>query len=195
MTWFLRCCALAHAAVVLSILAVPGARAEEHSYVGNKKCKMCHIKEWNSWSTTKMAQAFDALKPGERSEKKKAAGLDPGKDYTRDPKCLTCHTVGYGKPGGFVDLATTPDFAGVGCEMCHGPGGTYTQNKYMSLQNNSYKKVDLVAVGLNGQIKAETCTGLCHNSGSPFVGKDYVFDYEARRDQGIHERFPMKHPH
>ena len=192
---FLRISAAAIFSV--AVLAVPpgNAAAEEHSYVGTKKCKMCHIKEWTSWSKTRMAQAFELLKAGERADKKKAAGLDPAKDYTKDATCLACHTVGFGKPGGFKDMETTPELAGVGCEMCHGPGGTYTQKEYMSLQNAQYKKDQLVAVGLVGQIKGETCTGLCHNNKSPFVGKDYVFDFAARRDQGIHERAPLKNPH
>ncbi len=142
-----------------------------------------------------MAQAFGVLRPGERAEQKKAAGLDPAKDYTKDAQCLACHTVGYGKPGGFKDVETTPELAGVGCEMCHGPGGTYIERQYMSLQNAQYEKDQLIAVGLVGEIKAETCTGTCHNNTSPFVGKDYVFDYAAKRDAGIHERFPLKNQH
>ncbi|MFQ5876439.1 MAG: cytochrome c family protein [Acidobacteriota bacterium] len=179
------------------LLSMPPLLAAEgaHSYVGSKKCKMCHIREWKSWSQTKMAKAFELLKPGIRGEQKEAAGLDPAKDYTADPECVSCHSTGYGKPGGFVDLETTPDLAGVGCEMCHGAGGTYTQKQYMSLQNKNYKKQDLAAVGLVGTITAQTCRGLCHNNKSPFVGEDYVFDFEARRNQGAHERFPLKYQH
>lgn len=142
-----------------------------------------------------MAKAFDLLKPGTLADQKKAAGLDPAKDYTNDPGCLTCHTVGYKKPGGFVDLATTPDHVGVGCEMCHGPGGTYTQKQHMSLENKEYKKDALVAVGLVGSMTKETCTAVCHNTKSPFVGPDYVFDFEAQRNQGIHARIPLKYQH
>lgn len=169
--------------------------ADDHAYVGSKKCKMCHFKEWQSWSETKMAKSFDLLKPGALADKKKAAGLDPAKDYTKDPGCLACHTVGYKKPGGFVDVATTPDHVGVGCEMCHGPGGTYTRKEHMSLENKEYKKDALVAVGLVGSITRETCTAVCHNTKSPFVGADYVFDFEAKRDQGIHARIPLKFKH
>jgi hypothetical protein len=195
MTRFQRVSAAAIFSIAMLAVPLGGTAAGEHPYVGTKKCKICHMKESTSWSKTRMAQAFEMLKAGERADKKKAAGLDPAKDYTKDPACLACHTVGYGKPGGFKDMETTPDLAGVGCEMCHGPGGTYTQKEYMSLQNTQYKKDQLVAVGLVGQITGETCTGLCHNNKSPFVGKDYVFDFAARRDQGIHERFPLKNPH
>ncbi len=195
MTRFLRSVLLMIASTALVAGTHTGAAAGGHSYVGNKKCKMCHIKEWNSWSATRMGQAFELLKAGVRADQKKAAGLDPARDYTRDPTCLPCHTVGYGQPGGFVDIATTPDNTGVGCEMCHGPGGTYTQREYMSLQNTGYKKDQLVAAGLTGEVTAETCTSVCHNNKSPFVGKDYVFDFATRREKGIHERFPLKHQH
>ncbi len=168
--------------------------AAEHSYVGNKKCRMCHPKEWQSWSGTKMGKAYEVLKPGADAEAKKKAGLDPSKDYTKNPTCLSCHTTGYGKPGGFVDSETTPDLAGVGCEMCHGPGGMYIQSQFMSLKNKEYKKSDVVQAGLIGKIIKAQCI-VCHNSKSPFVGKDYVFDFEANKTKGTHEKFPLQYKH
>jgi mono/diheme cytochrome c family protein len=181
-------------APVLALVCVPQIAGEEHRYVGSKKCKMCHLKEWNSWSETKMANAFDTLKPGERAEAKKAAGLDPNKDYTKDEECIRCHVTGYGKEGGFTDIEATPELAGVGCESCHGPGGTYLKSEYMSLKNKEYKKADLVAVGMVDQITKKQCVN-CHNADSPFVGDDYVFDFESRKDEGTHEKFPLKYEH
>ena len=166
----------------------------EHEFVGSKKCKMCHMKEWKSWAETKMAKSFETLKPGQNAEAKAAAGLDPDQDYTKDEACVRCHTTGYGKPGGFVDLETTPDLAGVGCEMCHGAGGTYIQSQYMSLKNKEYKKEELVAVGMVSEVTEELCLG-CHNTESPFVGDDYVFDFETNKDKGTHEQFPLKYSH
>jgi hypothetical protein len=179
---------------VLVLVCVPRLAAGEHRFVGSKKCKMCHMKEWKSWSETKMANAFDVLKPGERAEAKKAAGLDPDKDYTKDEECISCHVTGYGQEGGFTDIESTPDLAGVGCEMCHGPGGTYLEPQYMSLKNKEYKKADLLAVGMVDQITEQQCVG-CHNADSPFVGDDYVFDFESRKDEGTHEKFPLKYQH
>lgn len=60
--------------------------------------------------------------------------------------------------------------------------------------DEDYKREKLVEVGLVGQITSEQCVG-CHNSDSPFVGEDFVFDFEARKDEGIHERFPLKYDH
>jgi hypothetical protein len=168
--------------------------AGDHEYVGSKKCRMCHLKEFKSWEESKMAASFDHLKPGENAAEKEAAGLDPQKDYTADAECLPCHTTGYGKAGGFVDIASTPDLAGVGCEACHGPGGTYLQDGYMTLKNKEYSKSELVAVGLVDTVQASQCTG-CHNSDSPFVGDDFVFDFEANKEVGTHEKYALKYPH
>jgi cytochrome c554/c'-like protein len=186
--------ALLTALMLLGTSGVAIAAEGQHAYVGNMKCKMCHLKESNAWAATKMSKAYDLLKPGVNADAKKKAGLDPAKDYTTDPKCLRCHTTGYGKPGGFVNMETTPHLAGVGCEMCHGAGGDYVQEQLMSTKNKEYKKSDLVTAGLAGTITAGQCTA-CHNNESPFVGKDYVFDFEARKTQGVHERFALKYPH
>ena len=182
--------------IVVGILFVVGlsTAGDEHAFVGSHKCRVCHLKEYKSWSETKMANVFDVLKPGERAEEKTAAGLDPGKDYTTDPTCLTCHTTGYGENGGFVDVETTPKLVGVGCEMCHGAGGTYIEEPYMTLKNKSYKKDAVVAVGLVDTITVARCE-LCHNTESPFVGPDYVFDFGARKEEGTHAKFPLKYEH
>jgi len=170
------------------------ALAEDHAYVGSNKCKMCHLKEHKSWAESKMGQAFEILKPGARAEAKKTAGLDPEKDYTTDATCLACHVTGYGKEGGFTSIEETPDLAGVGCEMCHGAGGTYVQPEHMSMKNKEYQKAAIVAVGLVDQITEAQCRH-CHNVESPFVGEDYVFDFEANKEKGTHEKFPLKYQH
>ena len=186
--------------VTVVLLALPlvllplAAQAADHDYVGSKKCKMCHLKEYKSWETTKMAQSFENLKPGERAEAKQAAGLDPDKDYTTDVTCLPCHTTGYGRPGGFVDIATTPELAGIGCETCHGAGKTYLDDGYMTLKNKEYKKAELVAVGMIDTVQEAQCAG-CHNADSPFVGDDFVFDFEANKDLSTHETHPLKYAH
>lgn len=173
----------------------PLGRAADHDYVGSNKCRKCHMKEFKSWQESAMAKSFELLKPGVRPEEKKAAKLDPQKDYTQDAKCLPCHTTGYGKPGGFVDMKKTPDLAGVGCETCHGPGGTYLRDGYMTMENKEYKIEKLIAAGMIEKTKHDTCAGLCHNNKSPFVGPDYVFDYEKKKAEGIHEIVPLKFKH
>ena len=175
-------------------LSAAASEPQEFAFVGVKNCKKCHLKEWKSWATTQMAQAYESLKPGVAVEAKISAGLDPEADYTQDENCIACHVTGYGRPGGFVDFETTPDLAGVGCESCHGPGGTYTQDEYMSLKNKEYNKAEVVAAGLVPEVGAAQCAG-CHNSESPFVVEGYVFDFESVKDKGTHEKFPLKYAH
>ncbi len=105
---------------------------------------------------------------------------------------MRCHVTGFGKEGGFVDVASTPDLVGVGCEMCHGPGGTYTQDEYMSLKNKEYKKSEVVAVGMVDTVSEAQCT-VCHNENVPMEG--YTFDFETSKDEGTHEKFPLKYNH
>lgn len=166
--------------------------AQDHAYIGTKNCRKCHIKQWKSWSETKMAQAFEALKPGTVAERKAELGLDPQKDYTTDPECVRCHVTGYGKEGGFISIEETPDLAGIGCEMCHGPGGTYTQDGYMTLQNKEYKRADLIAVGLISPPTEAQCRQ-CHNEDVPIP--DYTFDFETMKAKGTHENAPLKYDH
>lgn len=188
-------CSITTVAVLAFLGAgMPARSAEVHSFVGINKCKMCHINEWKSWSQTKMANAFELLKPGVNADAKKKAGLDPAKDYTKDATCLPCHVTGYGQPGGFVDAASTPTLAGVGCEVCHGAGGSYVVDALMSLKNKEYKKADVVAAGLVATVSEPQCLG-CHNNKSPFVGKDYKFDFATRKEQGTHQKFPLKFQH
>ncbi len=176
------------AATVVSLPAL----AQDHDFVGTKNCRKCHIKQWKSWGDTKMAQAFESLKPGVDTEIKEQLGLDPQKDYTTDESCVSCHVTGWGTPTGFTSIDETPELAGVGCEVCHGPGGTYTQDGYMTLKNKEYKRADLVAVGLTHPIDESVCVQ-CHNENVPIP--DYTFDFETKKAEGIHENYPLKYNH
>ncbi len=164
------------------------------TYVGAKKCRACHLKQFQTWEQTKMAKSFELLRPGAAAEAKKKAKLDPAKDYTHDKDCVGCHTTGYGKPGGFVSVEQTPELVGVQCESCHGPGSEYLKEGAMTLKNKEYHRADLVKLGLV-IVGAGTCTSQCHNNKSPFVTKDYVFDYPQRRTQGTHVHVALKFPH
>ncbi len=159
-------------------------------YTGAGRCRPCHLQQAKSWEQTKMAKAFELLKPGVAAEVKRAHNIDPTKDYTGDPNCVSCHVTGYGQPGGFVSAEKTPNLAGVQCEVCHGPGGRYVKPGLMSLQNKEYKRSVLVAAGLVVP-SAETCKQ-CHNKKSPFY---QPFDFVARVHQGIHAHEPLKYKH
>lgn len=88
-----------------------GAVFAADEYLGSEVCKSCHFKQYKTASKTKHAFAFDELKGEER----------------KDPKCVKCHTTGFGRPGGFKDIESTPDLAGVQCEVCHGAGSAHSE--------------------------------------------------------------------
>ncbi|MCD6288249.1 MAG: hypothetical protein J7M12_03955, partial [Candidatus Hydrogenedentes bacterium] len=119
-------------AVAAAMVTATGVADEANKYVGTKKCKMCHLKQYKSWELTKHSKAFESLSD---ADKKKA-------------DVIKKRTVGYGKPGGFKSLAETPDLVNVGCEDCHGPGGkhlsvkmTDKEAKRASIQDPAKKNV------------------------------------------------------
>ncbi len=75
------------------------------TYLGVSKCADCHQLYVESWEKTRHAVAFASLE-------------NVGK--SADPECIVCHVVGYGERGGFFSMETTPEFANVQCEECHG---------------------------------------------------------------------------
>lgn len=166
--------------------------ANAADYIGAKKCKACHMKQYKSWSKTLMATSFENLKAGVKVEEKKKAGLED-KDYTTDPKCLKCHTTGYGK-GGFVSLEKTPDLINVQCEGCHGPGSEY--RKIMK-KNKEYPLSEGKAAGLIIPSEDEKGCMECHGGESPFnekVDPKYKFDFKEKIEK-THEHFPLKYKH
>jgi cytochrome c553 len=180
--------------VVVGWLATRGYRhVFEGAYVGPEACAQCHKKQFASWQTTRMAGAFEVLAPGKAAKAKRSAGLDPEADYRRVESCLTCHTTGYGQVGGFVSIETTPQMAGVTCEACHGPGGSYA-GTVMSEENPTFKTSEAVEAGLIYPPTATVCVR-CHNDDSPFVGMDYQFDFTASVRRGTHQHFQLKYDH
>lgn len=187
------------AATVAGTLPALAGDQPQYSYVGNKKCKKCHIKQYKSWEKTRMAKAFSILVPGEHKEAKEKYNVDVNKDFTQDTECLPCHTVGFQKPGGYAipdpnnkkALRTAKKLRGVGCECCHGPGSAYV--KVMEEIQKSKRKYDVeeqYAAGLV-KISKDTCIA-CHNERSPTVNPGDPFDFEQRKDKGTHEHLPLK---
>lgn len=92
--------------------------ADEKTYVGSIACKDCHEKEYSNYTQfAKKAKSFDSIK---KMEKKLT-----NEEYL---SCFECHTTGYGKKGGFISEAETPDLKDAGCEVCHGPGSLHVEN-------------------------------------------------------------------
>ena len=76
-------------------------------YVGSEACKSCHRSEYEQWQSTQHAHAFATLQRVQ-------------KDAT--PECVQCHVVGFQRPTGYVNAASTVKLQNVGCESCHGYG-------------------------------------------------------------------------
>jgi len=142
--------------------AADTAKKATPTYVGSKACKVCHMGEkkgkmWEIWSASKHASSL--------------AALDSAKGERSDPKCLKCHTTGYGVGGygaeGKAEM-TAPDVLGsVGCEDCHGPGSEYKNMKVMKDRQAS------IEAGLI--IPDENTCKKCHNEESPTF-KGFKFD-------------------
>lgn len=79
-------------------------------FSGNEFCAVCHEGPAETWQLTAHAGAFATL-------------VKHGAD--RDAECVSCHVVGWGKPGGYTLAPPTPQLENVGCETCHGRGGPH----------------------------------------------------------------------
>jgi hypothetical protein len=181
------------------------ALAEEAkpAFVGADECKKCHLKQHKSWKATPMSKSFEALKPNAAAERKTKHGIDVAKDFTKDPKCLKCHTTGYGTESGYPAVVEgkelTPEeqtraarLQGVTCEACHGPGSLYGPFKK---SNEKFKLEEVQKLGATSPPKAEQCM-VCHVKECPAMPADYAFDFEkAKGSKDIHEHVPLKHPH
>ncbi len=89
--------------------AIPGV-AVASGYVGSAACKDCHAKDYEIWEKSGHARAFATLE---------AKGSDA------DPHCISCHTIGFGKTGGYRRPMGSASLTDVGCESCHGPGAEH----------------------------------------------------------------------
>jgi len=92
----------------------PPARAvaSAPTYTGSTRCMPCHEAEFAIWSKSAHAHAFDVL-------------VREKQDF--NPKCVGCHTVGHGRPQGFLTATATPGLKDVGCEACHGPSSLHPE--------------------------------------------------------------------
>jgi len=150
------------AALLLAASLVWGVPEEEGegnggaSYIGQKKCKKCHMKQHRTWKKMKQANAWNTLPEKYRDGQQKD---DSGR------VCVSCHTTGYGKgdKGGFVDTETSKHLLGVQCEACHGPGSNHKVAGDKVLKDKSRKEKKFKA-GEKSFInpKPTGCTG-CHN--------------------------------
>lgn len=76
-------------------------------FLGAELCVRCHQEEGEQWKTTSHALAWQTL-------------VDAKQETAAE--CISCHVVGYRKPGGFQAAADAPKLGNVQCENCHGMG-------------------------------------------------------------------------
>lgn len=146
------------------------AGAAEHSYVGVKKCAMCHKGERNNmvyekWQEAKHASAWTILASDRAQEVAAEMGVDG--DPQQSGACLSCHTTGYGADASLTVKLSVED--GVSCEACHGAGGDYAKKPIMQ---DHAKSVAKGMIGDPSQICVE-----CHKEELAHVG---AFDYTER---------------
>ena len=82
----------------------------DKEFVGVEMCKSCHSDQYNQWSQTKHAFAFNTL-------------LRKHRHFS--PKCVMCHVTGGGYDSGYIFGSTDRSLVNVQCEMCHGPGSAH----------------------------------------------------------------------
>jgi hypothetical protein len=92
---------------------VPGVRAVA-GYVGSARCVECHKVTGRVWEQSEHARAFAAL---------------TARKADADPKCIGCHTVGFGSLSGYRREFRGGKLVDVGCESCHGPGGLHVRQR------------------------------------------------------------------
>lgn len=139
-------------APVVSEPAAPSAPAlEDATYVGAKACKKCHFKQHKTWTTMKHASAWDVLSEEHR---------DPEQKDDKGRACISCHVTGWGEPGGFIDIASSEDLLGVGCEACHGAGSKHVELGQAMLKEK--RKELLPGEEWFTELKTSSCSN-CHN--------------------------------
>lgn len=94
---------------------VQGAPVAKSEWAGSYMCASCHSAEFDQWRTTKHFIAMNTLE--------KTDGGQPSKRAD----CVSCHVVGYDKPGGYSLAQPRWDLKGVGCESCHGPAEAHVE--------------------------------------------------------------------
>jgi cytochrome c554/c'-like protein len=82
-------------------------RRQAGRYVGAAACATCHQGQYAQWQNTPHAGAFKTL-------------LERHRHF--QPRCVSCHVVGYGTPQGYKLGTPSEQLANVQCEVCHGPG-------------------------------------------------------------------------
>ncbi len=184
------------ALAVVPFVAFEGAAEEEAAatpeYVGSNACKKCHFTEHRYWKKTVKIDTLASLRPTTEADdkalfdKKVANELDPATDYSKDVKCLPCHTTGFGKKGGYpadgnADADMEKARGQVGCESCHGPGSQYVEYKKDEIAKDATAKFTFEGLAKFGLIQpGEAVCVTCHNDKVVTRGPE-PFDFDKMK--------------
>lgn len=124
-------------------------------YVGSAACEPCHEEEYTSF--IQYAKKSNSYRSIERLEK----GLSP-EDLR---KCYSCHTTGYGRPGGFISVEETPELKNAGCEVCHGPGEIHVQSGGAGFIKRQLTRDDCEVCHTSDRVRAFRYKPLIHGGG------------------------------
>ncbi len=160
---------------IISLFSFSTILAQDtHTFVGVKKCGMCHKKDkignqLKIWKDSGHAKAYITLQTPEADKIATEKGFKTKAAET--PECLTCHITGYNVDASMLGSKFKIE-DGIQCESCHGAGSNYKKKKIMKNHSKA------VANGLteykdDAAIKAQCLT--CHNDKSPTY-KDFDFD-------------------
>jgi hypothetical protein len=127
----------------------------KYRFVGNSKCRLCHRKFFIGRKQDPHDKAMKSL-------------IETG--YETNPRCLICHSTGYGVTGGFTDMQKTPRLANVQCEGCHGPGNIHIKLAKTQMKN---KKKFISGGFLAGQDNPDSLKKMCVNCHTPRWDKSY----------------------
>lgn len=90
-----------------------------YRYVGSSKCRLCHRQFFLGRKKDLHDFAMEPLAESNAQD---------------NPKCLVCHSTGFGVETGFESIEKTPRLANVQCEGCHGPGNVHIANVKQKLK-------------------------------------------------------------
>lgn len=128
--------------------------SSEYFYAGNFKCRLCHRDFFVGRKHDVHDYAFRQV-------------VEIGAED--NPRCLGCHTTGYGVHTGFESVTKTPRLVNVQCEGCHGPGSKH-------IRHNA--KGGFLAGTDRPEILAKMCKS-CHNGRWNRAFDDFKAAYDS----------------
>jgi hypothetical protein len=157
---------------MLQLPDVPESQKSENRHIGTLTCAACHKGpamgyQFSKWRMSAHARAYAVLASDEAYEIAKKQGL---KDAPQKSQvCLKCHSTAYHQPAaGAIESYSL--YEGVGCEACHGAGGSYYPEAIMRDPRAAK------AAGLK-EVTRKTCLG-CHENSHD---KPFVFDEAMKK--------------